>query len=49
MQNGVALGKKELKIACSILGVGVISKIGKIAEAEDASHYPGATIFDIVR
>ena len=33
-----------------IFGVGVvISKIRKIAEAEDASHYSGVSTFDIVR
>ena len=45
----VASGEKGLKMGCSIFGVGVISKIGKIADAEDESHYPEATTFGIVR
>ena len=48
--NRVVLAEKGLNKGCSIFGVGVaVSKIRKIAEAEDASHYPGATTFDIVR
>ena len=35
---------------CFFFGVGVVvSKIRKIADAEDASHYPGAPTFDIIR
>ena len=46
----VVLTGKGLKTGCSIFGVRVaVSKIRKIAEAEDASHYPRATTFDIVR
>ena len=36
-------------MGCSIFGVRVvISKIRKIADAEDESHYTGATTFDIM-
>ena len=43
------MAEKGLNTGCSIFGVGVvISKIRKIADAEDASDYPGATTFDIV-
>ena len=45
----VVLAEKGLKTGCSIFGVGVvISKIRKIADAEDASHSPGAATFDIM-
>ena len=41
--------EKGLEAECFIFGVGVvISNIRKIANAEDASQYPGVTTFDIV-
>ena len=43
------MAEKGPKTGYSIFsGGGVILKIRKIADAEDASDYPGATTFDIV-
>ena len=44
-----SLGREGAKNGCFIVGVGVvIPKIRKIADVEDALHYPGVASFDIV-
>ena len=44
------IGREGVENGCFIFCVGVIiSKIRKIADAGDASHYPGVTTFDIIR
>ena len=42
-----SVGREGAKSGCFVFGFGVvISNFREIADAEDASHYPGATTFD---